>query len=855
MNPVKLRIEGFLSYKDPVEIDFSRIHVASITGANGSGKSSILDAITWVLFDEARAKYDSLINQRSDTANVQLDFDYEDQLYRVTRSRTRGKTGTLDFYIFDPVAQTWKTLNESTSRLTGERIQSVLRLDYATFVNASFFLQGKADQFTKQSSGDRKIILSRILGLEIWNEYLLITREKQKIRKNEFEQTSMLIKNLTEEISSEGKILEDYEQLKQQLKDKNALKVKQQAQIEQSKQFQFAREQELTKIELARKEVEQKKERIEKYKKNLTDLQQRLELTNNQLKDGESIEIDYNRWLELRDRLDEELEKSRRYQEINQQKQNILQNINLEATSLAQKSIFLAEEEQKVEQERLRYQEISPLYEKQTAERKLFGDLTGKKKALQEDSTRYQTEITALNSEISHLKAINDEKREKLINFRGYGSECPFCNQPLTDAHREKYEAMIKKDGLERKEIIIKREKEVEEKRSALQSANEALKKIDLEEKTVHKLDQEIQRNQFELEQIQKLISDWDENESPILADIDRALNEKLYERKYEQELAELEKKISMTGFNPQVFEELQTNEKGLRGIEEKYQAIIRAKEAKKPLIEQIENNLKDLSQEEELLGSKIDELTRMETSFEPLYGNIPDLNTLTDELNEIDIEINNINLRIGAIRQKLDTIKKKKSDLEANRLKYDALSVELSQFKQLDEAFGRNGVPALLIEQALPEIEASANELLERLTNSQYSIHFETQSDYKDKNRSDKKETLEILINDENGHSRQYELFSGGEAFRINFAIRLALSQVLTKRAGARLQTLIIDEGFGSQDQDGIYQLIDTIRTIEKDFSKILLITHLEEIKDEFSARIHVEKTPKGSKLEVFYY
>ena len=98
----------------------------------------------------------------------------------------------------------------------------------------------------------------------------------------------------------------------------------------------------------------------------------------------------------------------------------------------------------------------------------------------------------------------------------------------------------------------------------------------------------------------------------------------------------------------------------------------------------------------------------------------------------------------------------------------------------------------------------------------------------------------------------REYELFSGGEAFRVNFAIRLALSRVLARRAGARLQTLVIDEGFGSQDAQGRQRLIEAINAVRGDFAKILVITHLEELKDHFPTRIEVEKTPHGSQLRV---
>jgi len=129
--------------------------------------------------------------------------------------------------------------------------------------------------------------------------------------------------------------------------------------------------------------------------------------------------------------------------------------------------------------------------------------------------------------------------------------------------------------------------------------------------------------------------------------------------------------------------------------------------------------------------------------------------------------------------------------------------------------------------------------------------VHFRTQRAYKDKKRKDKRETLDIIISDNVGE-RSYEMYSGGEAFRVNFAIRLALSKMLAGRAGARLQTLVIDEGFGSQDSEGIQRLIEAINLIKDDFAKILVITHLDSLKESFPAQIQVTKTLSGSSIEV---
>jgi exonuclease SbcC len=124
--------------------------------------------------------------------------------------------------------------------------------------------------------------------------------------------------------------------------------------------------------------------------------------------------------------------------------------------------------------------------------------------------------------------------------------------------------------------------------------------------------------------------------------------------------------------------------------------------------------------------------------------------------------------------------------------------------------------------------------------------VRIETQ---KETRGGEVRESLDIVISDELG-SRSYELYSGGEAFRINFAIRIALSRLLARRAGAQLRSLFIDEGFGTQDASGREHLVAAINSIQGDFDRILVITHIDELKDSFPARIEVTKTPEGSRF-----
>ncbi|MDH5607566.1 MAG: SMC family ATPase, partial [Anaerolineae bacterium] len=180
MIPVKLSLSGFISYRDLVEVDFNGFDLACISGANGAGKSSLLDGITWALFGKARKTDDSIINSGSERAEVEFTFSYESTIYRVQRVKTKGKTTILEFHIQNKDGK-WKALTDRTLRGTEALIVKTLSLDYDTFINASFFLQGKADQFTQQTAANRKAILGSVLGLEIWEEYRKTAADERKL--------------------------------------------------------------------------------------------------------------------------------------------------------------------------------------------------------------------------------------------------------------------------------------------------------------------------------------------------------------------------------------------------------------------------------------------------------------------------------------------------------------------------------------------------------------------------------------------------------------------------------------------------------------------------------------------------
>ena len=204
---------------------------------------------------------------------------------------------------------------------------------------------------------------------------------------------------------------------------------------------------------------------------------------------------------------------------------------------------------------------------------------------------------------------------------------------------------------------------------------------------------------------------------------------------------------------------------------------------------------------------------------------------------------------QLGALNQTRQQLEDLQQGLAQKQQDLAAVRQRQRVYQELSQAFGRNGIQALMIENLLPQLEAETNNLLGRLSAHQLHVQFVTQ-------RAAKRgqgviDTLDILIADARG-TRPYETYSGGEAFRVNFALRLALARLLAQRSGLALQLLIIDEGFGTQDQQGCDRLVAAINAIAADFACILTVTHIPHFRAAFQTRIDVVKTAQGSQLSL---
>lgn len=205
------------------------------------------------------------------------------------------------------------------------------------------------------------------------------------------------------------------------------------------------------------------------------------------------------------------------------------------------------------------------------------------------------------------------------------------------------------------------------------------------------------------------------------------------------------------------------------------------------------------------------------------------------------------LTMQLGQLQEQRAAAERAQAELASLEVTIQDVTRSERHYRLLAEAYAE--IPVLVMESSIPILEQRANEILTMISTSGLSLRIETQKALK--SRDGLAETLEIIVRDRAGE-RPYEAYSGGERMRIDLALRIALSDLLAQRAGAKLHTLVIDEAFAPLDVNGVEQMRQCLEAIQKLYPLILVITHDQRMKDTFGTPIVVSKTATGSQIEV---
>ena len=842
-----------------VTLDFAGIHVACLAGENGAGKSALLDAITWVLWGKSRAKRDDeLIRLGEDEMAVEFTFGLDGQTYRVLRRRKAGKRGStlLDFQVqvLPPQGggrggggRRYRSITEGGVRATEEKIGHILRLDYDTFVNSAFLRQGRADEFTVKAAAERKRVLGDILGLDRWTVYEEQAKGRLRVIKAETEAIELRLREIEAELARRPKYESEFQAAQADVAELSAALQEAQAAYQR---IETART-ELRHVEAQTAELTERIDQAERDLRALSEEQaareERLAEYGSLLAQADEIEagyLAYQQAVEQEQSLGAKLRQSVEFSE---------RGVALEAQLFEARHRLETGREviiQRIAELESRGAVTAPLlaeHEEVQAQLAHLAQLSESREAARVDLLCIAEEQAGLRARNEALRTEMDALSEKIVLLEQAGAECPLCEQSLTDEHRLRLLDQFRTEGRARGDAYRANQTTAK----TLAQRSRALERQIAESDRLLREAPTLQRREAALaERIKqgRQAADALEDARAELTAVEQRLTAEDYATQARAELAQVLAQAVELGYDAAAHEgarQAVTRGQGFAerkarlsvaqtGMEEEQAALSRLEEIEQRSRKQIEA---DRSRRAEL-GRKAGELR------ERLRG-APAVEAALQRVRGKEAAARQ---RLGAAQQRLEACKALEQQRADKLKRRDGLAAEQSIYEELRTAFGVRGVPAMIIEAAVPEIEAEANRLLARMTGGRMHVRFDTQ---RETLAGQVRETLEIRIADELG-TRDYSLYSGGEAFRVNFAIRIALSKLLARRAGAQVQTLVIDEGFGTQDAPGRERLVEAINVIRSDFARVLVITHIDELKDAFPVRIEVTKTPEGSVVQV---
>lgn len=842
-----------MSYgEDAPPLDLTGMHMLCLSGENGHGKSALLDAMTWALWGESRAgknKHDELVRIGADEMSVQFTFAMDDQTFRVLRKRSKRANGNQWELQQEQEDGGWRSLTGNDSRETERAIQKLLRMSYDTFLNSAYLRQGQADLFVKQTPGRRKEILADILDLSRYDKLEDKARARSKQAAAESTDLERDISLIDAELESEAAHRDALAALQARLAELAARRDELKAAYEDARDRRRQLEEQQTFAEALRVSLAALAEEIAALEQHVAaDSAEESRLTA-LLARQEEICRDFEALTETRAAVERLAADERKFFKG----QQMLADAEREFTA-AEREVRTRFERARadVEETEARLRELPDVLARraEVAVRVAESDaLAARRDEADAALHAAHAEFSALKEQSGRIQAQIDNWTTRLDELARQQGTCRVCDAPLPPtkiaAVRETYQAALDDLTAQRKDVRAEAARvktDIVRLTDEISGAAQALKRAADDQKKLGNLDQQALELEAKGKNLPRLVAARDAA-SALLQSGEFAPDLRARRDDYARRLSALD---GAEAAHAAARARLDV----LLPAERLHIELAHAQASLADVSARVARDRRALAARQKSRAdtqAQLDALANVAQHLAALQTQERDIRQAEDARRQ---ENEQAARGAGRREQALARCDALKTDRADKSVQFAAAKTDAEGFKQLADAFGKNGVQALIIENAIPELQEETNRLLERLTDGDMTVYFETLRAAKSK-KDQTIETLDIKVSDSLG-TRPLEMYSGGEGFRAAFALRIALSKLLARRAGAKLQTLIIDEGFGTQDGAGREKLVDALNVIKSDFEKIIIITHIDELKDAFPTRIEITKTTSGSQITV---
>ena len=789
----KLKLENYRRFRS-LDLELPE-NLIGIIGSNGVGKTTLVEAMGWVLYGNKIRRSDkqdvkSQFSSNDDVCNVEMVFSIGGHEYRVIR-KLRGKTAVTEAAIYrdgnlKPEAVQEKGVNDY--------IENLINLDYKSFFASVFARQRELAALSVLQPEERKRSIARLINID------QIDRARVQIRtdKNSKEDTK---KGLEIRLQGEQELKKKKSELTGHFKLKRTeFDNLQKIYDDQLKEFDT---------------IKSAYDKLDSLRDRFHDINSKLTTLNARLKDFEERNENYAKQLERLTKIEADSiplkEEIKNFDDVKKSKERL----DLESSRYAELQQFRSRDQQLSQIIDRKRVEIKKEYDKIVA----MGDVDKKLSDVEQvlkDKERLlgENEKTLMNL-IADLKNVEQkglEVKEHRNNVLKLGTEspCPICTRPLGDHYDEvigKFEhdiwdlrARFKEIKLMEDDCRIKSEnlkKEIERvkidrdtiirEHQAFKQRIEANEKLGLE---IHGLVDEQQIIRTEMKKLGKVEYDQHEhvrlrNEFERLSRIRDSVLQ--YEENLKQKAhveSELGKSIAIISDLKRKISDHMTMSDELKYDEKVYLATK----------QRIEMSRLDIDKSRK--GAEM----------------------MKQELIKIEKDIEKVNDEIDARKQLMKTVR--------------TIDEEISYLNSLDYHFGV--FRQELAGRIRPLISQRASDLLSLTTNGSYSL-------------IDLDEDYNIYIFDQ---SEKFPInrFSGGEQDLANLCLRIAISQVVAERSGGKqVNFIVLDEIFGSQDEQRKELILKMLQHLSSQFRQVFVITHVEEIKDIMPVVISVQRKDRA--------